>query len=245
MLKNHINIKFTNNNAQYGGAIFLDTTAVMINSSYKNCINFTNNIAKVLGNSIYQEAANFCNSMCSCLRERLISISSDFIDTSPNKLKFSDPAVCINNNNDSQCNSYYVQDVMLGTEVEIPACMLDYYNQPVDSTHFLVQSKIYSNYSISGPKQTLISCDTFEGISITGNESLSKLINFSINITLNIAINPNWKQISVNLIIELTPCHAGFWQYPKSEKCECYNASDIVFCSGSSSTIKRGIGSVV
>ena len=185
--------------------------------------------------------------MCSCLRDRLIGISSDFIDTSPNKLKFSDPAVCINNDNDSQCNSYYVQDVMLGTEVEIPACVLDYYNQPVDSTHFLVQSKIYSNYSISGPKQTLISCDTFEGISITGNESLSKLINFSINITLNIAINPNWKQISVNLIIELTPCHAGFWQYPKSEKCECYNASDIVFCSGSSSTIKRGywFGSVI
>ena len=44
----------------------------------------------------------------------------------------------------------------------------------------------------------------------------------------------------VNLIIELSPCHPGFWQYPNSKKCECYNASDIVFCSGSSSTIKRG-----
>ena len=34
--------------------------------------------------------------------------------------------------------------------------------------------------------------------------------------------------------------HPGFWQYPGSEKCECYNVNDIVFCSGSNSTIKRG-----
>ena len=35
-------------------------------------------------------------------------------------------------------------------------------------------------------------------------------------------------------------CHPGFWQSSKSQKCECYNVSDIVFCFGSSSTIKRG-----
>ena len=237
-LEDHINIKFTNNNAQYGGAIFLDTTSVMVNSSYKNCINFTNNIAKVLGNSVYQDASNFCNS--SCLSDRLVGISSEFIATPPNELKFYDPAVCIDNDNDTQCNSYYVQNTMLGTRIVIPACVLDYYSQPVDSTQFLVRSEVYSNYTISGTKQILISCDTFEGISIMGNQSLSKSINFSINITLNIAVNSNWKQILVNLIIELSPCHPGFWQYPKSERCECYNASDIVFCSGSSSTIKRG-----
>ena len=32
-LKYFINVNFTQNTAQYGGAIFLDTTAVMINSS--------------------------------------------------------------------------------------------------------------------------------------------------------------------------------------------------------------------
>ena len=57
---------------------------------------------------------------------------------------------------------------------------------------------------------------------------------------MNINHNPNWKQISVTLIVELSKCHPGFWQFPNSQKCECYNASDIVFCSGSSSTIKRG-----
>ena len=73
-----------------------------------------------------------------------------------------------------------------------------------------------------------------------GNQSLIKAINFSINITLNTVFNPSWRLISVILMIELSPCHLGFWQYPKSPKCECYNANDIVFCSGTSSTIKRG-----
>ena len=237
-LNDHVTIKFTNNNAQYGAAIFVDTTAIMVNNSYRNCINFTNNIAKVSGNSIYQDVATFCNG--TCLSDRLVFINNEFVATPPNELKFNQPAICIDNDNDTQCNIYYVQDIMLGTEIVIPACVLDYYDNPVDSTHFLIQTEIYSNYFISGPKQILSSCDTFKGISIMGSQSLSKPVNFSINITLNIALNFNWKQILVNLIIELSPCHPGFWQYATSKKCECYNASDIVFCSDSSSTIKRG-----
>jgi len=74
-----------------------------------------------------------------------------------------------------------------------------------------------------------------------GNQHLLKSINFSINITLNVDHNAvDWKQISVTLIVELSLCHPGFRQYPHSQKCECYNANDIVFCSGSNSTIKRG-----
>ena len=131
---------------------------------------------------------------------------------------------------------------MLGKPIIMPAFVLDYYNQTVDSLNFLVQSdhETNPNYFISGPKHVLISSNTFEGISIIGNQILSKSTNFSISIMLNTALYPNWKQISANLIIELSPCHPGFWQYPNSTGCECYNASDNVFCSGSSSTIKRG-----
>ena len=86
----------------------------------------------------------------------------------------------------------------------------------------------------------LLSCDTFQGISIIGSDSLSKSSNYTINIILSDDRNSDWKQVSVNLTVELTPCYPGFWQYPRSEKCECYNASDIIFCSGSTSTIKRG-----
>ena len=238
-LKDFININFTKNTAQYGGAIFLDTTAVMINSSDQKCVDFRSNLAKFSGDSVYQDVAGSCDSRC--INNRIYGISSDLIATPPNALKLYDPAICIDNDNDTQCNSYYVQNVMLGREIILPACVLDYYgNQINDSTQFLVHNEMDSNYFINGPKQILISCDTFQGISIMSNQSLSASINFSINISLNVDHDANWKQISVTLIVELSPCHPGFWHYPKLQKCECYNANDIVFCSGNSSTIKRG-----
>ena len=46
---------FINNSAQYGAAIFMDTTAVIVNNCGTKCINFTNNIAKILGNFVYQD----------------------------------------------------------------------------------------------------------------------------------------------------------------------------------------------
>ena len=48
------------------------------------------------------------------------------------------------------------------------------------------------------------------------------------------------KTISLNITIGLFPCHPGFWYSDTSQKCECYNFTRIVLCSGSSSTIKRG-----
>ena len=48
------------------------------------------------------------------------------------------------------------------------------------------------------------------------------------------------KSISLNITVELSPCHPGFWYDDASQKCECYNSTSIVLCSGSSSTIKRG-----
>ena len=238
MLKDFTNIKFTENSAQYGGAIFLDATAIMVNNSDETNTNLTNNIAKVLGNSLYQDVTESSNS--SFIINRTVGVRKEYIATPPKELKFNDPAKCIDDDNDTLCGSYYIQNIMLGTEIIIPACVLDYYNQSVDSTQFLVHSEIHTNYINSGPKEVLISCDKFEGINIIGNQTLSKSTNISLIITLNIALNANWKQVSVNLIIELSPCHSGFWQYPNAKRCECYNADDIVFCSGSSSTIKRG-----
>ena len=231
-------INFTGNNAQYGGAIFLDTNAVMINNSDNTSVYFINNTAKLLGNAVYQEATWLCNS--SCKINKTLGISSEFIATPPSELKFDHPAICINEDDDIQCKQYYVQNVMLGEEIAIPACVLDYYNHSVYSTQFLVLSEKNLIYNNDGPNQVLISCDQYERVNITGNQSLSKSINFTINFALNVVLNPNWKHISVNLIVELSPCHPGFWHYPNSIKCECYNDDDIVFCSDISSMIKRG-----
>ena len=46
---------------------------------------------------------------------------------------------------------------MLGSDILIPACVLDYYNHSVDSTQFLVQSEFNPYYYINSPKQVLIS----------------------------------------------------------------------------------------
>ena len=121
---------------------------------------------------IHQDIADLCNK--SCLTDRIKGINTKFIATPPNELKFYDPAVCIDNDNDTQCNSYYVQNIMPGSDIKIPACVLDYYNHSVKSTQFLVQNEVNSSYIISGPEQVLIGCDTFEGISITSNQVLSK-----------------------------------------------------------------------
>ena len=239
LLKDIISIKFVNNSAQYGGAIYLGTTAVLVNDTIKKSMYFINNVAKISGNLIYQDASEICTN--NSLNNRIIGINHKFVHTPPNEVKFSNPATCINDGN-THYNSYFIKNMMLGKPIIMPAYVLDCYNQTVDSLQFLVQSEHEANpnYFISGPKHVLISSNRFEGICIIGNQSLSKSTNFSISITLNTALYPKWKQISANLIIELSPCHPGFWQYPNSVECECYNASDIVFCSGSSSTIKRG-----
>ena len=100
---------------------------------------------------------------------------------------------------------------MLGSNIVIPACVFDYYNHSIESTQFLVQRDFNSNYTISGPNQVLIGCNTFEGISIIGNYVLSKSTNFSVNINLSVDHTDEWKQISVSLIIKLSECHPGFW----------------------------------
>ena len=237
LINNHNIISFTENVAQYGGAIFLDTTVTIVNSS--NDIQMYNNKAAFLGNTLYQDVTESCNKGCNT--NKFVGISNEFIATSPNVLKFYNPAVCINNDSDAHCNSYYVKNIMLGREIVISACVLDYYNKSItESTQFLIHSEINQHYFITGPKEVLISCDTFQGIHIKGNKILSTSTNFSVNISLHVDHDAGWKQVTTNLIIGLSPCLLGFWQYPESQICKCYSADDIVFCSSNSSTIKRG-----
>ena len=108
--------------------------------------------------------SEFCTS--SCLSNRIMGIYHEFVDTPPNELKFNDPANFIDNSR-AQCNSYFIKNVMLGKPILMSVCVLDYYNQYVDS----VQSETNLNYHISEPKQVIIFCDTLEKLSIIGNQS--------------------------------------------------------------------------
>ena len=242
LIKNHAGITFSTNVGQYGGAMYFDTThtTFTLNGHENSTLNFISNAGTITGDSIYFESTG--SSEENYLNNRIIGIENKtkrFITTPPRKLEFYDLAKCTDDDNESaNCDTYYVNHLMLGEEVNIPVCVLDYCNQHCDPTQFFMQGDNNQNYSINAPSQVLLSCGTNQLISIIGTESLSKSLNYSINFTLNDHRNSNWKKIYLNLTVELVPCYPGFWHY--AEKCKCYNGNDIVFCFDSSSTIKRG-----
>ena len=233
---------FTANKAQYGGAMYFDATQTTLTfTTNKSNVWFDINTARFAGNNMYFDSTG---SIGNCLNNRIIdmhNISKDFIATPPSKLEFDDPATCINDTKEVECDTYYLRNIMLGEDINIPVCVLNYCNQESYSTQFrLIHEESNQTYFISGSKQILLSCGAFQGVSIIGNSSVLTKTNYAIDIVLHDDRNPDWKQVSVNLIVELTSCHSGFWQKPGSKKCECYNAKDIVACSDSSSIIKNG-----
>ena len=243
MVNDNTTITFTTNNAQYGGAMFFDAThtTLAFNKNERN-INFNHNTAIIAGSYMYFDSTG-SNESGSCLSSRIDKYKAkQFITTPPSKLQFFAPAICIDyDNKTGECNTYHLKHIMLGEEINIPVHVSNYCNQPSYSTQFRLQGGNNQNYSISGSNPTLLSGnDTFQGISIISNTSLAKSSNYTINIIMQDDRNSDWKQISVNLTIQLTSCYPGFWQNSGSVKCECYNANGIVFCSGSNSTIKRG-----
>jgi len=73
-------------------------------------------------------------------------------------------------------------------------------------------------------------------------KTVLKPTNFSMTITLYEGSKSDLKEFSIWLITELSPCHPGFRYDNVSQTCVCYSDSDsdIVSCSGSASSIKRG-----
>ena len=211
-------------------------------------IHFVNNHARTAGSSVFINVPTLCDS--SCLHNSILGISegslqnnelSKHITTSPRKLELYKPAECINNNN-MGCVSYYVKNIMLGQEILIDACMYDYYDRSTGTEEIFVSNADGQDCYIPGSQYILISCNhIFQGISIVGNKTVPVLpFNYSLIIALYVIRISEMKSISLNLTVALSPCHPGFWYYNTSQKCECYNFTNIVFCSGSSSTIKRG-----
>ena len=68
--------------------------------------------------------------------------------TSPYKLLLNSTVKCINENN-TNCNTYYINNVMLGQEITFDACVLDQFNQPTKATDFVVSGMEHQDYNIS------------------------------------------------------------------------------------------------
>ena len=247
VFKNSSPVTLSSNNAgNHGGAIYSKITQ---NTNHFFHIKFSGNKASGAGNVLYIDVPKLCNS--SCLTNRIVGISNDTLQygssdkkiaTSPNVLKLDHPVQCINNDSDG-CKKYYIDNIMLGQEIILYVCLLDYYNKPAEVTRFRIVGENHQTYTIQQDSEYVsISCNhTIGGISIIGNKTASSLpTNYSVGFASHTTIESARKVISVNLTVEISPCHPGFQYHSKLQKCECYSSNGIVSCSGSRSTIIRG-----
>ena len=247
---NYSNITFNTNRARdYGSAIYTLFKGNLLNFGSCNFDNiFEDNTARTIQNSVYINVPKSCNS--NCIFDNINILNEDHfpIVTSPNKLILYNPAKCINDD-DTDCDTYYMNNIMLGQEITFYACLLDYYDQPTEATQFLITGMNHQDYNISGSKYITITCNrTTQGISVIGNLGPNNSYNYSIIISLHFAhISERSKIIVVNLTFEISQCHPGFLYFSGSHKCKCYDTENIISCSGRNSTIKRGywFGSVL
>ena len=236
------NVDFYYNTAKdYGGAIYVllfKNSSININSSDSN---FKNNTAGTIQKALYINIPKSCDHSCVYSNVKIANNANFLLTTSPSKLILHKPAQCINGN-DKDCNSYYINNIMLGQEIMFDACVLDYYDQPTKAAEFLVTGMNHEDYNISGPNYITISCNHMtQAISITGSLRSNNSYNYSMTISLYVVRTSESKTISVNLILGLSQCHPGFQYLSESKKCECYDTKNIISCpSSNTSTIKRG-----
>jgi len=237
-------IAFYNNTAnQYGGAIYCDLMKGVENKFVFNStkdITFNSNTDLIISD-IYVDIPASCNE--TCINESIINKGYDRftgkIKTSPRKLIFNGSAVnCTDDDNDRNCQKYLTRNIMLGQKIIINAFVLDYYNESAGPTRFVLSSEDQDHHIVK-PHNVLISSGVFDGVSIMGIE-VTGATNYSVNITLYDGSMSYVKKFFIELIIELSPCHLGFYYNNTAETCECYSDSDIVSCSGSTSSIKKG-----
>ena len=245
-------VSFSNNIARrYGGAIYYDITQSS-NACYRNLssltvennasVEFKNNQARAAGNSIFFSISQSCNGTLQ-YDEQSLDLSRSTVLMSPDRLRLYYPAQLVNN---SDLNTYYINGIMLGQDIIIPACTVDLNKMPLWSTQFTLQlvGTNERNYSIQGNDIISVDCRTLQGIDnliITGNPPLSGNIS-TITIRLQSFYDStfHWKPITVNLNVQLSSCHLGFYYSSDVEHCVCYTTDDIVTCSGSNSTIRNG-----
>ena len=238
-LERDCNVTFSHNTASdYGGAMYGKVAKSKINFSSTR-INFDSNSAGTEGNSVYITLPKQCND--DCLSQSIVGTTDkSYIITSPKKIQFYNSNIkCIGDNaNSTTCNIYYINNIMLGQQIVLDACMYDYYGHPADAARFLINGDNTQGYSL-GSSNTLISCNrTFELVNIHGNSSIP--FNYSLNLTLYDNRQSELRDVFTTLMVELSSCHSGFRYNTVLQKCECYNVSNIVFCSGRNSTIKAG-----
>ena len=255
-------VNFSSNTADIGGAIlgkmqheivlkgdlymggFHSTVKILpmyfnINSG---SIHFYNNSAKTYGDSVFFSITE------SSYYKYLLGISKSDIQqrgltksflTIPYKLVLQHPTIfCDEFNNDTNCTSYQVNNIMLGQEVIISGCVYDYFDNPVTiATKFNVdRTMFHENYdAVTFVESTYETCLSTPGIQINvniiGNSDINSSFIYSVILTSSPLLSDEWRPISLNLSIQLSPCHLGFQYSHDSQQCKCYGENNIVVCS--------------
>ena len=236
---NYSNIAFHYNRASdYGSAIYALFKNTFINYNSYN-IHFKDNFAGTITKPVYVNVPISCGHRCLYHGINITNKNDSLLATSPSKLILYNSAKCIKGN-DTNTDTYYLNNVMLGQLITFHACVLDYYDQPTETGQFKITGMNHQDYNISGSKYISVSCNhPTQEFSIIGNLHSNNSYNYSLKISLYFTRISESQLISVNLIVELSQCHHGFWYSNKSQKCECYHADNIISCTGGSSTIKR------
>ena len=154
----------SNTASDYGGVIYVvHNSNIVINTTD---IVFFKNTAATIENTFHINVQDNCND--TCLTNYIVDMNHNHsqqnynIATSPNRLELHDPARCIHNKDN--CDQYYINDIMLGQEIIINGCVLDYYNQSSEAARLLDISSDTKDYYIHGSDNVLISCNhTFQG----------------------------------------------------------------------------------
>ena len=228
------NVTFHQNNAAvHGGAIYgelIQTNMGKISSNNRS-VDFSANTA-LIGENVYIQIEASCDE--TCLNTSIVGLNVTH-NYPPRHLALYKPATCVNKNTTNDCDTYFINNIMLGQNIKINACVLSFHDRHAGSENFVVSGE-NEHQSLGGTQFVPIACDFFEGIIVRGKK-ISDKTNFTMTIT---SYRNSDIEIFVRLIAELSPCHSGFHYDSADEKCVCYDDSDIVSCSGSTSTIKRG-----
>ena len=246
-------VQFVNNTAtQYGGAIYADLPSscpingVMFRSvNLKLNISFMNNKAGIIGNSMYFNIHKFCeintnvNNSNSLLylpyKFNYSEAHSTAIVTSPHSVELYFP-----NHDGSYISNktVFIRNKILGKTITFTGAVFDYFSSPAEPTQFHFQClSDCTNYTLADDR-LLVDNVSLLSITLSGSRVDFNPINITLSLTSILASFD--KQITLRLIIELSPCYSGYFYDVHSNTCVCYNHKDIIECYDDYNEIKRG-----